>query len=381
MTAFVLPEEALSEALNPSLSNYVVQTMNVKENSKDFYALFGETFLHLACQTHAFDYMNIISSFVKGSGKSVRQVRSEIVGNATYLLDYKLFALNCSMEENVTTRRANRLAEAYSVDKQDTNHFLKLFKRCDWFVDALSSRIVDVPPHFLEKDFIFNEFNEVYPDVIKYVKSLVWRKLRFVAESNNMELADLESDLLIKVVQSYYGMVPVREELPLKYTVNYLKRVAHNRGMNIIKFATTKRRGRLVNVGKDNNGVDQFSLLCTSMNQTKLDSEGNEFSPDVEDERSSIATFEVRFSIDELLNKLRPGSKKHRFLLILMGMYDEEFTTYLRKNRLCLQTEDNIDLQERKSVAEFNRILADYFEVKITKIKQYLSLLSTKLTA
>jgi DNA-directed RNA polymerase specialized sigma24 family protein len=251
----------------------------------------------------------------------------------------------------------------------------------DWFARALKAKSKPLKWDYLDPACIDLDFKNVYAAVHKYTKSLVWRKLRFVAKSSNLELADLDGDVMTKVVQSYYALVPTKQ--PLAYIQNYLKRAAHNHVINIIKSETTHKRGRLVNVGLDKNNNRQFSLLTVSQNQAslKLDADGQPVVPDAEDESNSIATFEVRFSIDELLASIRVGSKKHRFLLIMLGTEDKEFSAWLKKYGHCSAHEDNCDVQDRTTVKEFNILLAKYLNVDVIRIENFLTKVRQQLAA
>ena len=76
-----------------------------------------------------------------------------------------------------------------------------------------------------------------------WIKKFAYRKLRFVATSNNFSLDDIVNDLRIKAVSSYYQIYPKAQSLA--HHQNMVKRSIHHDGMNIITDNTSKKRARL----------------------------------------------------------------------------------------------------------------------------------------
>jgi len=189
-------------------------------------------------------------------------------------------------------------------------------------------------------------FHLVYEQVIKYVKAITYRKLRFIAKSTNVELSDIHSELLFKVVQSYYKMYPT--DKPFNHVVNYLCRVVHNHAMNFISSSTSLKRGRLVNLGLGTK-EDIFALTVVSENQLNTNvCDGEEIGYDQMAGTNPILQFELEFSVSQLLDKYKSKTKKYRMLTLLMGTPDNQFVEWLRARKHLKAQESNTDLQIRE---------------------------------
>ena len=87
------------------------------------------------------------------------------------------------------------------------------------------------------------ECAEFVQSIEVWIKKFAYRKLRFVATSNNFSLDDIVNDLRIKAVSSYYQIYPKAESLA--HHQNMVKRAIHHDGINIITSSTSKSRARL----------------------------------------------------------------------------------------------------------------------------------------
>lgn len=81
------------------------------------------------------------------------------------------------------------------------------------------------------------------PTLQTWVSKFVYRKLRFIADSQSMELTDLERELWLKGMSGLFMLYPRIENLI--HATNIIKRVMHNHGMNMIKQYTHAKRSRL----------------------------------------------------------------------------------------------------------------------------------------
>lgn len=364
-----------------SLSSYILENLELVKPNDEFLSVLAETALYLVQVNTAFEYQNAIRDICHKM--SPKLFRLGLIRNAYFLLNVKLFVLHLAKTRGATKADARAYAKEFGISKDDQKYLFKLYEQVPWFGKELRKVTKTVEWDHLNLTEIKADFDDVFPSVIKYVRSKVYKKLAFISRSTNTDFKDLVQDVMVKVLHSYYKLVPTNKTL--LYITNYLKRSANNHIVNIIKAETTKKRGRLVNVGDNKNNEPQFNLLCVSENQARkvVDDDGNELSltSDSEDESNSFAKFEVMFSIDELLKSVRVGSKKHRFLLIILGFEDREFTEFLRERKIAKPTEDNSDVQERTSVSEFNELIAEHLSVKVLKLTDYLNKVKTQLAA
>lgn len=75
------------------------------------------------------------------------------------------------------------------------------------------------------------------------IKNFTYKKLRFIANSNNCSIEDLHSSLVSAVCVSFFNL---QGNYRGKHLTNFLKRVIKGTGNNLIKYYTAKSRQRLV---------------------------------------------------------------------------------------------------------------------------------------
>ena len=80
-------------------------------------------------------------------------------------------------------------------------------------------------------------------DTTKYVKWMVWSKLRFIVQGNNLHSTDLETPLMCRSIQAVYMSYPKCQDG--LYLVNKSKQAIHNNAMNLIRYYTSDKRIRV----------------------------------------------------------------------------------------------------------------------------------------
>lgn len=349
----------------------------IAQSEEEQLALYAETVLYLSGATSAFDYQNVIRTACQK--RSPKLFRLSMLNAKYTLVNIKLYVFSLLKETNLTPSALKRLAASFEIHEADSKRISALVMECSWFKREARRVLRGIPKgsKLLTLAGIDNLFTAVYAPIDRYAKFLAFNKLRFIAKSNNYEIEDLAKDIMEKVVQSFYLLVPTDQTED--YVKNYLKRCAHNKAINIIKANTTQKKGRLVEVA-NKDGIREFSLLCASINQTRLiaDSTGN-LAEDVEDTENSMQKFETTFSVGEVLTRHQRNERKYQSLLILMGELDLDFTSWLRSNNYCKQSEDNTELQARLGVEEFNRLIADYMEIRYEQLRRFIDSLRPEL--
>jgi hypothetical protein len=323
----------------------------------------------------AFRYQDEIKVFCKGTGMSAKQFRLKLHESRYLSLSLKLFLFRIARYRSVTLEMVKELCAELKIKVIDAKRMLQVWNQHPLFrkrMKAEAKAVHKSQTYLLTESGLNLFFNEIYPDVYKKIKFLAYKKLRFIAKSSNVELRDLENELLSKVVQAYYMMVPItKTEL---HVINYLKRVAHNHAMNIIKAETSLKKGRLVSVGTDKEQNRVFSLLMVSENQMALPVDGSDASYDEVhgDTSNNLEKFELEFSVSEILSRLQQTSKKYRFLKLLMGHEDSEFTTWLQARKIATRSEDNVDVQLKLTTTEFNKLLSQFLNVAEDKVNAFI---------
>jgi hypothetical protein len=146
----------------------------------------------------------------------------------------------------------------------------------------------------------------------------------------------------------------------------------------LIKKFQSKKRARLVCTGVDSSNQRQFELVVASQNQMKLTESGDEPSVEGED-HASIRRFELQFSISEVLNSVRSCSKKHVFLMLLLGQEHAEFSEWLQRHKIARGDEDNVDVQQRVTAEAYTKHISDYLMVSGSRVENFLRELRSRL--
>lgn len=362
-----------------SLYRSLPTSLNVAADSDDHVYAYAESLLYIAGAASAFAYQRLIKKYC--TAVSAKKYRLALQGDRYTNLILKLYMLRLVVCKIRREDKAKELASQLSVSDADASVIWLLYKTNSWFRKELvaSARTLSSKTETLCQHGVQRTFNRVFPSVHKYIKHIVYKKLRFLVKSTNTDFQDFHQDLSAKVSQAFYSLVPI--EHTDAYITNYLKRAAHNHAINIIKSETTQKRGRLINVGVDSRNAQQFSLLCVSENQMApvLDADGNPLSPDAADESACAEKFELRFSIGEILSKVQKQTKKYRFLTLLLGEEDTHFTQWLRQNKLCNTTEDNVDVQTRETPSAYTSYIARFLQVSRNKVETFFQKLRSQL--
>lgn len=359
-----------------SLAHMICRSFGVEVDSEDFLVLYSQSISYLTKGISAFQFQYIIKPYCKGTGYSAKTFRLKLHESRYLCLNLKLFLLRIARLKSVTISLVKELASELHIKVIDAKRMLQVWQQHPIFRKRMKAESRSIPKdqlYLLTEKGLNLFFSEVYADVYRYIRFLTYRKLRFIAKSSNVELTDLHNDLLSKVVQAFYALVPI--EKTTAHVINYLKRVAHNHAMNIIKTETSLKRGRLVNVGTDKDNARVFSLLMVSENQMALPADGDTSSYDEIHGGTSnnLEKFELEFSVSEILSKLQQRSKKYRFLQILMGHEDTEFTAWLQVRKIATKSEDNVDVQMKLSAADFNKLLSEFLNVTESKVNSFIS--------
>lgn len=348
-----------------SLAAMLVDDLGVELDGPEFNSAFEQTILYLTGVSSAFEHQSYLKQFCdKRSQFSAKDLRLRVAASE-HIYAVKMLSLRLSIMRSPDLSDARQLASEFKVRASDYRRVLSLFQRRKSIRSFVREVAFAVPGESLTHSNTESLFSYVYKGVNVYTRSLVYRKLRFVARSQNMTLDELTSDVMAKVVQAYYKLVPTAQ--CDDYVGNYLRRSAHNHIMNMIHSATSKKRGRLINTGKDVHGNDTFNLLVASENQLNVNSLDGE---EVRYDELSVDTTEserltLRISVNQLMKNAGADRTKVRFLKILMGAYSRRFSQWLRDNKIAKPAESNIDVQDRTTAPEFMDMVRRY--LKLTK--------------
>lgn len=367
-----------------SLAQTICRSFGVDMDGEDFSTIFSQTLSYLTKGISAFKFQNVMKPFCKGMGFSAKNFRLKLHESRYISLNLKLFLLRLSRYKSIDLSIVKALTAELELKVTDAKRMVTVWEQHSEFRKRLKAEARAIPQHRLELltmpgiDKYFRDV--VYNNLLRFIKWDVYRKLRFISDSKNEEYRDLYNDVLAKAVQAYYWMMPVAAKTDL-HVRNSLNRTAHNHIVNIIKAETSQKRGRLVPIGVDVHGRPINQLVVASQNQM-APVEGQEDSAYDEvhgGTANNLDRFELEFSISEILSKLRAHSKKHRFVQVLMGHEDAEFTAWLQERKTASRKEDNVDVQLRVSTQEFTKLIGDFLNVEEDKCNKFLAKLRKEL--
>lgn len=222
--------------------------------------------------------------------------------------------------------------------------------------------------------------NAIMGDLTLYCRKFVIKSLRFLVKSDALAVEDYVQELIEFGVYAIYRAYP--EVLNELHMLNIAKQAAHNRGENIIKESTTQSRAKLarssdgtfyarqvslnsskvagtslltdVSVLTNNGIVGSGSVMVCSALMVNLEGKPAEGESVVDVDRSR--------DLREAVNKLYEGftsPKARKFMELLMGVHDPEFSDWLGK-----PNEEVCDQVGRVQYAESVR---QYLEVPVEK--------------
>ncbi len=361
-----------------SLCRLIKSKFGFDPSSNEFYAVFAHTLSYLTRGISYAEYQERLKPFCHDQDFSAKDFRLVLHATEYFGLRIKLYVFRLGKQRRSLKAQAKAFAAEYGLFNCDAIRIFRFWNEQRRFRTRIKKLVR--PYHadiHLNLDVLKMAMNEVLKPVNKKIKSFTYKKLRFICKSQNIELADLHAELQIKAVNAYHKLMPCTME-PM-HVVNYLKRAVHNAGVNLIGLNTSQKAGRLVNNDATGEKRDSFSLLVVSENQMRITADSDPVSYEELAGHNPIERFEIEHSVGKLVSSVKAGGKKHRFLTILMGDDDHEFTEWLQVNRYATNKESNSDLQERIDPTRFNILVGRFLRVSGEKINTFLSKLKSSL--
>lgn len=362
-----------------SLTYLIRSSFDLHSSSEEFQKIFGLTISYLTGVTKAFDFQAQLKPFCKGD-MSAKDFRLKLVDKEYLSLRLKFYVFRLLRCKLTDAKALLELKREYMILNSDIRNVQHFFKTNHQFRLKLRLRSKGIKDNIhLNLKVVRAALKSCLEQIEKKLKSTTYKRLRFICRSQNLDLIDLQNDLTIKVVQAFYKLMP--STMSMAHVINYLKVVANNHAINTIYANTSLRRGRQINTAEKGSKVDKFKLIVTSENQMRPLSmeDDNRTSYDELLVTDPTSELELKFSIKQLLVSLKPGSKKQKLLLILMGNEDQGFTDWLRAKKHINQKESNYDLQSRASVERFNILVGLYLNLSEEKTKLVLDRVSRAL--
>lgn len=203
----------------------------------------------------------------------------------------------------------------------------------------------------------------------RYFKSLTFKKLRFIADGNNLGMDDLASDLREKAVKVYYHCSPYMSRL---HTENSVRQSVTNYSGTIIKFYTTEKRRRMYRI----EGTGEFANTIQTMEPVSSSGHSYQDDHDNSSERSSlhmegilnmggmnddVDELMMRMSIDKYVDLGPPNRRRIVDLLLLRD--DQEFIKWTKSKSRMRSVDDVHDLFLKTGQEAFITLVSECLNV------------------
>lgn len=199
-----------------------------------------------------------------------------------------------------------------------------------------------------------------------FIRKMVYRKMRFIFESNGMEPDDIIKHVTASGIQAAMFTYPRIESGT--HLLNIITRTAHNDCMNYLDKYTTKKRARL--------NENQNYSLHDSRVVVPIDSpEAKNFMESQEDDTLDKET--LRESVRKLIFTF--SEKQQLFIKLLSGQYDETFTKWLTVTNKSKK--DNDELFDSINFLRYTSLAMEYLDVTEKQCNKVLNTLKEKLFA
>lgn len=341
-----------------SLAKLICVYFDTTKDTKDFSFIYLNSIKYLLRSISASEFHKRIKTVSK---KSIKKFRLQITASGYCLLNLKLYVINAV---------AFRKSKGFNLKESYTQYGIRSWDRQCLDSVYRDKEIVACVKAY-SKEFggkknlpclksVADTLAVVMSRISKKLYSTVFRKLRFIAKSGPLDLVDLRTELQAQLIQSYYWMIPQCKSED--HWVMTMLKTLKNLSVNLINYWTAKKRARMV---RADNG--DFIFLETSEN---IQADSNEdFKIESAEVSDSFRTdMELTITTKQLITKFATTEKKSMILKLMMGVFDVQFTEWLKKNKLISNSLDNTDYQEQASRKDFFRSLASYIRISESKM-------------
>ena len=338
-----------------SISSAIEQHFEVPSTDPRHVKIFRLCVRYVVRQISAKDFQSELST-VLGRKLSL-DFRCSLTQSVYFLRDLRAFVLKMS-----TKKRADfdKYIHKYSIAENDAHLLRRTYSEI--------SRL-EVETDVIKRVCNIRSLDAKLANIITEVKTFCERhvrsKLYFVLKSCNYETHDLVSELLCKAISTFYWTsIEAKSRL---HTVNSIKLACKNHARNMINYFTAKKRSRL-----NRTGENQFTLAVVSENQLIRPASDEEVSTPFEDmyiadnTSNMMLTISVNQIQERFARAIEQGknvalnSKKLKFVKLLMGYHDAEFTKFLKGMGINCS---NDEYQDRVQPKRYIEVLSKYLRL------------------
>lgn len=363
-----------------SLSDLITTHLSIAKNSNTFAKVLQQLCYYIVGAKGAFELQHDLKKTVDFTALdiSAKSFRLLVVTTDRAMIGLKFYMLNVIKGNYTTYQETVSLAKQCGIDLTDAKLAYAVVNKSKYSLRRVAY-IRALTPTAINPDNLATleaKFSPIYKDVMKTVRSVVFKKLRFVSNSTNTEFSDFHSDLTVKMLQVFYLKMPTT--MSDAHILSYMRQAMGNETVNLIKRYTSKKRGRLIGTGKDGFGANRSELLVTSENQLNVHSDSEDtleydslMAWDIQ--VTTMHSAEIEFSIQQVLERYKHLRNKSRLLRILLGQEDAAFTVWLHKTKYITASDlDNVDFQTKSTPKKFKRALTTYFKLEDKQLDDFL---------
>lgn len=151
------------------------------------------------------------------------------------------------------------------------------------------------------------------------------KKTLFIMRSEKMTLQDMHNEILYKGFRGLYLMYPMFKS-PL-HAVNIAKRTMRNQGLNLIQSYTTQKRGKVIR------SEDKVTFYSNTVSLSSYEPREGETDSVRAGSSQDIKNSDLHIDVKQFALGLR-DKKKQMFVGLLMGIENQGFYDYLKKQKL-----------------------------------------------
>lgn len=365
-----------------SLFDHISDLLELKPRTPEFYQAFVFTLEHVCLQTSIKEFHDNLSTVVNfkklKSGLTASKFRLTISKSGYAILRLRFYSVYMCLTRGASSEDFDYWQHQYSIDRKDRVLLERLHKQ-RFSGPSLKTK---VGKKFKQKEMfsaasvenVITEFGIMLPDVKRFIKMVINKRLRFILRTYNMTRDEFVSELMFSAVKAHYKSKP--NDYSLEKSTNIVRRSIDNAAVNIINAYTTTKRERLINEGQDSQGHNVFTLRVVSENQMRLkDMSGEDLDLSYDSMFSSALRIkeeklkDIDFSVDQLIRKFGYRSRRGRLLTAFFKQDCVRFNRWLVTNKyLRSETKTTQEFMDSKTREEFIKILAVYLDTTPAQI-------------
>lgn len=351
-----------------SLSKLICKHYDLPTDSSQFKTVYRASLRYLI---RAMDSREFQATLVKVTGVTKRDFRLALTNSGYYTLNLKMHVItsaSCKADPKLVAAslathkilKADRVALAhFYADGVIRKHVLMIKREFGGTIPTMAQ--------------IQSRLAWLLSRLDRHMNGIVFKRMRFIVGSTDLDYADLKVELKAKLIQTYYWTMPRNRSVA--HLVASTTQSLNNTAVNMIQYYTAGKRARIVR-----NEKMMFEYVEVGFDTSTKDSGHGDPLPHKElAVDHSHLSLEGKIAVQQLVANFAVTAKKSLILKLFMGIHDSEFTEFLRDNRLIGKVEDNTDFQEAVPQSEFIQKVAEFAEVTRKFIRKFLELMQSAL--